>query len=43
MISKKFTWCFGFQSGLNIKEALLNDVAVLYDGEDNPKCAVVCF
>lgn len=40
IISEQFTWCFGFQSGLNIEEALLNYVAALYDGVDNPKSAV---
>lgn len=40
IISEQFTWYFGFQSGLNIEEALLNYVAALYDGVDNPKSAV---
>lgn len=40
IISEQFTWCFGFQPGLNIEEALLNYVAALYDGVDNPKSAV---
>lgn len=40
IISEQFTWCFGFQSGLNIEEALLNYVAALYDSVDNQKSAV---
>lgn len=42
IVSEQFTWCFGFQSGLNIEEALLNYVAALYDrvDVDNPKSAV---